>query len=407
MLVYKHRTSVPTPQPTRPLAVIAIAALLSAAIRGYHDNLRLGSLLVDPYWVGFYVTNYQDGFRRRALIGTLARTVAPHGLPVVLINALALLALAAVLTLFVRAFLRLAAPPSLRTSIFTFALFASAIASIYIECLGDTLQIAFLLFLAIALLPIPRLRAPLAFAALLLAFFVHEASAFLLAPVIPFLLRPHPRLRDFALPAAALVALVGLSVHWSTLDTHLTYHALSIPRGLPLEDLAETPGFFILLRKEIAIDFGSRALFTFFLIKCLSIAGLAFAAVIALASTLPPAPLRRTLHAFAAILLFSAPLWIIAHDWGRFLGYTVFLAVLAAAFHPESVTTVPIPNSLRLIPRLAATDAIACAALLLLLASPYYQSRIFGMHIRDLIASLPILLAGLLFARRTYSQPQS
>ena len=389
------------------LGLIAIAGVVSASIRGAHDNHHLGSLLVDPYWVGFYITNFQDGFRRRALIGSLCRLLQPAGISVILINVLAVTALIGVLALFVRGVLRLSSPEAPRASVFVFALLASAIGSVYIEVLGDTLQIAFLVFALFALLPAVRIgnyaaRFALAFTGLVLAFFVHEASVFLLAPCIPFLARSRVKLVDFALPFVAMLALIALSLHWSHLDTHLTYHAISVPRGMPLEDLAATPGFVELLQMEKADDFGSRSKMIFFLIKCASIFGLGLAGLAAAANSFSREALQRFLTAFAAIMIFSVPLWIVAHDWGRFLAYTFLLASVSASTQPGLEFGFANDFLRRLTSRMAEigkSSAFQCAALLLLLASPYYQSRIFGMHIRDLLSSVVIVGVGLLSLR--------
>jgi hypothetical protein len=98
--------------------------------------------------------------------------------------------------------------PTLRSSLFLFALSASAVTAVFAEVLGDTLQIAFLFFVFTMLLArrlqSPSLQRLLALGALTLGFFIHEASIFFLAPALPFFLKERPKLREFALLAAAL-----------------------------------------------------------------------------------------------------------------------------------------------------------------------------------------------------------
>lgn len=400
----------PAPSEARPsvadrrqLGWICFAGLASAGVRGLHINHRLGSLLLDPYWVGFYVTNFQDGFRRRALLGTIFRLISPGGLSVVWINLLAMLALAGLLILFLRSILRLASFANRPAGLLLFAFFASALCSIFFEVMGDTLQLALLASTTLALLSARWcernwLRLALAVAGLVLAFFIHEASAFLLVPCLPFLVSRKLVRRDFLLPVFLLGVLSALSLHWSSLDTHLTYHVLSVPRGLPLEGLATTPKVMDLLRHEDEVDFGSPVRIGFFLIRCCSIAALALAGLVALAGYFTAGMLRRFLAALITILVFSVPLWIIAHDWGRFLAYSFLLAAVAASTRHDLAWLTSqrwLKKCGDLLEHAADNSALQSAALLLLISSPYFQSRIAGMHIRDFLSSLVIVCIGL------------
>ena len=105
--------------------------MVAGAFTGLHNNIRGGSLLIDPYWVGFYAANYQDGFRRRALIGSLCRLISPHGISVVPINIIVMVSIVVLMVIAVRGFIRLEAAPSLRQSVFSFAFFFSIFTAIF------------------------------------------------------------------------------------------------------------------------------------------------------------------------------------------------------------------------------------------------------------------------------------
>jgi hypothetical protein len=205
------QSSLPYKSGTKPLSPywIATAGALAGCFRNVHNNYATGTLWVDPYWISFYLTNFKDGYRRRALIGSLCRFLFPAGMNVVLINAVAVLVLLLCMAWFIRSVGRLSLrEPTLRSSLFLFALSASAVTAVFAEVLGDTLQIAFLFFVFTMLLArrlqSPSLQRLLALGALTLGFFIHEASIFFLAPALPFFLKERPKLREFALLAAAL-----------------------------------------------------------------------------------------------------------------------------------------------------------------------------------------------------------
>lgn len=397
-------------KPLQNAYLIAAAGTICAAVNSLHNNLRAGSLFVDSYWVGFYITNYKDGFRRRALVGTIFRAIAPHGISVVAINVVALLAAAALLALLIRSFVRLSTVPSYRTSLFTFAFFVSTFAAMFIDTLGDTLQLTFGIFLAVCFL-VNRvntgstLRLLLGLLVVVLGFFIHEASLFFLVPALPFFARARPRLPDFILPSLLLLGLMYLSVHWSLLQPRLTYTAVLFPQKVPFTGLAATPDFKSLLRTEAAFDFGSLHNILRFCSKCLRLLVLLFAGIIAVAACFPRQLFNRFLVLLATVLLYNVPLWFIAHDWGRFLAYSFFFAIVGTSFWQSTPTEVA-KSEHRLLAktsdaiRIAGSPVlISLAVLYILLTSQTLFSRITGISVRTLVASLLMAALALAFSR--------
>jgi hypothetical protein len=378
----------------------ALAGVIAGVCASVRNNLHHGSLFVDPYWVGFYVTNFQDGFRSRAFIGTLCRMLFPDGVSVVTVNIVSFVIAFALMGLLLRSFVRLSAPSSLGLGLFTFAFFSSTLTSNFIETAGDMLQVAFVIFLGLFLLTATAFKSDTSrlIAGLLLiglSFFIHDASMFFLVPALPFLLRNRPRLADFIVPSLLLVMLATLSIHWSNLQPSLTYQAIPFPHDRVLSEPIAIPDFKGLLRAEAAFDFGSLHNTIRFASKLLRLFVLLFAGIIALAHCFPPRIFERFLRALSVMLLYNAPLWFVAHDWGRFLAYTFFFAIIVSAAHPVTATDSQAHSLSSLsawIRSTRNTHAIPLSVLFVLFTSHTLFSRITGIGVRPFVAFLVIVL---------------
>ena len=366
------------------------------------SKYRFGTLLIDPYWIGFYVTSYGDHYRRRALIGTLCRLVAPHGISVLAINIVAIVVLCSLIFLLIKAWQHLELDNTFRGRLFTFAFFAAPFIGLLWEVLGDTLQIAFLLFSAVLLLARDRIenRAILvALGAVLicLAFFIHEASIFFLAPVLPFFLQRKPQPRDFIIPTVLLGALVLLSAAWSHVQPNLTYSAILFPQHGHFADPIETPDFKTLILLEKQEDFSSKRATIHFGIKILRIAALAFVGLIALVTAFSRSGFERFIATLACTGLYCLPLFVIAHDWGRFLCYAFMLAILAAAIPFSKIDLHEENNSMgwssRAALRLRAmsnSTLLQMATLFVLLEKPGLPMRLRGVSSRELVTLIAL-----------------
>lgn len=400
------------------LFLTAIAAALTAGIRSFHNNYQQGTLIVDPYWVNFYITSYQDGFRRRALIGSVCRFFFPHGMSVIVINGLAMVAALACVTLLAYAFSRIVSATTYTARLWTFAFFASAFTGIFFEVLGDTLQMAFLIFCFSALFIARRtessiVRMIVGLAALCIGFFIHEASIFLLAPCLPFFLRRRPVLYDFVAPFILFLGLFALSVHWSQVAVHLTNHAILYPHGGELAQVPETPGFKALLQDEYHNDFTSIYRFLALIGRLARVVLLGVAGLIALSKCLSKPVLALTLKPFLCVMLFSIPLWLVAHDWGRFLCYSLFLAIVSTlVWHDQEVGVETVESSqfgmklANLLLRVGDPELIGFAILFVLLDSPFRLNRVEGMNIPDFLGFFAVVALGVVGFMVRLRQPQ-
>jgi hypothetical protein len=388
-----------------------MAGLLVALFHYFSSYARQGTLFVGAYWAGFYAVTYQDGFRRRALLGTICRLISPSGVSVLAINMMAFATLAALLLLVARSYLKLEPNSSTHFMLFSFALFASPTVGISIDVLGDTLQIALLLF-CVGMFILTRYTQkrslPLlgGLALIALAFFIHEASVFFLAPALPFFLSPTPRLRSFILPSLLLAGMLVLSGKWSHLNPTPSYPILSFPHERPLVGLVSTPDFKTLLAIEQHKYLSSPKSASVLLAKLSRPFALGFVTLSALAISLGRSTFDRMLFVFAVIFLYCVPLWVVAHDWGRFVCYCFFLAVIATAFSlhrfpGEDHISVPVWVSSRAtnLRTLSDNALIQAGVLFALLDKPEFDMQTKGLGSRDVVALGVIVTIALVAAR--------
>jgi hypothetical protein len=393
--------------------MIAFGGAFAAAVRGIHHEYHRGTLFIEPYWINFYLTNYQDGFRRRAFVGTAFRFLFPRGADVRWINLSAMLTVIALVLLLLYAFLRICPRTSDRSAIFAFALFGSSVVSVGFEVLGDTLQIALLLFMVAALVADrlkrnDHLRIWILLTALGVAFLVHEASIFFLAPSIPFILHRRPRPRDFLVPTLVALGLLALSAHWSATNARLSYQVLLYPRKPQLTEPVGTPGFTSLMQTEFAWNFGDESKILVFADRCFGALLMMTASLIALASCMTKETLKRTLHFLFWIALYAVPLWVMAHDWGRFLSYNLILAIFVTLFaKQDDVDSLSISRLGCHVERfadktlaLSRFEPVQIAIIFLLLVSPFEHNRDLVVRVADTQSCLGILGVAFFLYRR-------
>ena len=391
---------------TTGFPAVVTAALWMAAVRGLHfSNLRAGFGLMDGYWISFYLMNYSDGFRRRALMGSLFHFLQPAGVPVLLINLFAAVVLGALLATFAFALTRIARRISPFGLSLGFAFCVSTLVCVYFEVFGDMLQICLVLLAVISLVALRQhstaVRNVLGYSLLVLCFFLHEGSIFFVAPCLPFLIRRWPRRQDFVLPAAAAFALLVFSMTLSDLHPHPTSHLsvfshTAVPFDLPIQ----TKPFRVLLREMYVVKFGGLKGGLRFAFKVVRLTLLALSGLVAMANLLPWSYLRRLVYAFAVLGLFSVPLWVIAEDWGRFLAYNFLLAILVASWKnrhaPHSSPSdsgPPIDAFAFSLRRFGSYSLVRLAALMILVLSPFHESRVLGITSTSIALCLGLIVA--------------
>jgi hypothetical protein len=391
---------------------LAACALISVLQGGHFYNRHSGRGLLDSYWVDYYLLNYQDGFHRRALIGSILRLVYPQGASLLAINAFAALLLSLLLFVFVTSvYLFLRERPSFTKNalIPASALLVSAVGSVFSETSGDLLQLCFVLvasFLWFARSQPLMAKLPLALCVLLLCLQIHEASIFLFFPCVLLETmgrRSRPRillLVAFAVAAALLVALLK-----SNTGGHLTYTARLLGgHGVfePRPDI--TQSFTEAMRQEREQYFSSLPNFLGYLFRIQGTFAPLVAAIVGLAGIMTAARFRLFMGNFLLLFGFSLPLYAVAHDWGRFEALTLLLCLLwTIILHVPTIAAASPGISGGVADRLAEICEAAsrneygmAAAALLLVLSPQLAFRDHGMITRLYAAFVPLILLAII-----------
>ncbi len=402
----------------KELGWLSLAALLSAAARGAHTYRFAGKPgLIDPYWNSFFYMTFAQGFRRRALVGSLLAGVLHHPPSYLLLNVLCLAVIGAMLAIFGRSVVKVTRVGSWTQAAMLVALLSGCLVTPSWEVFGDLLQVDLLVFFlaAIVLCAVPSqaIRLLAGTSVLVAAFFVHEASLFLLAPFLPFLLKRRPRFSQYALVGSLAVLLLGLALLWSRAP--VTSTSTPVQQAQPAQQTAGTPEapppLPVLLRSEVKHDLGSVRLQLAFASRIVRILLVLSAALVAIGQVLPADTFLLYGRVFQTALLFSLPLWLIAHDWGRFTSYLVMLSFVITSLHsqsdpgltPEPGSPESVPALAKLATRVGQYWAVQVAAVAVLLFAPGFEARVSGMSLRGLLASSPFVLFALWQMRQARS----
>ena len=106
---------------------------------------------------------------------------------------------------------------------------------------------------------------------------------------------------------------------------------------------------------------------------------------------------ERFIAALACIGLYCIPLFVIAHDWGRFLCYAFMLAILAAAIPFSKIDLHEENNSMGWSSRAAlrlrtmsSSTLLQMATLFVLLEKPGLPMRLRGVSSRELVTLIAL-----------------
>lgn len=318
--------------------LICLCGLWASALRTVRtENLGKGTGFIDMYWVNFYLVNFRDGFHKRAVLGSITRLLEPSGASLLTINLFAFLVVFCLIFLVGRQILA-ANTDALSDAHAAIAaiLFAGGITGVLFQTAGDPLQVC-MLVAAAGLILIQRsqstgVRLAIAIAACGLNAAIHEASVFLIAPALLLVALHRTRivLRLGIMIAIVAVLLAGVT-RLTNANGNSTYAGIGfhVKRTIHLEpDL--TPPLGELLHEEIHERTKDSAdiRFTEYMIAGLGMTYLA--GLVLFCWLLPEGIAARMAMLCGVTLVISAPLYIIAHDWGRFCTYTLLISLFAA-----------------------------------------------------------------------------
>ena len=287
---------------------------------------------INEYWAQFWLTSFDDGYSRRAFLGQLMRQLIGVEIPYQYINVLGFLSAALILGFLLVWYFRQYLKE--RWVIPCAMLMSGPSATLLFEVLADPLQICFIVLLPF--LFIQRYR----FIALAYGLFagvimiaIHEASIFIFIPAI-FLIyqlsnNQQLNIKNIIFFVAIIALLYAVALDSQIVDAH-SMSILAKDGSVFTLYQSSLPSFGTLLRDEILFYFGSVKGIIYFLLKILRVTFwpilFLFVAYIFLKD-------RKSLKIFIILLLISSPLYVIAHDWGRFVIYSFILSLICSFFY--------------------------------------------------------------------------
>ena len=162
---------------------------------------------------------------------------------------------------------------------------------------------------------------------------IHEASIFIFIPAI-FLIFVFSNLQQLKIKNL-FIYVAGIALLYAVvLDGQIVVaHSMSIVAkdgSLFMLYKSTLPSFTSLLQEEVLFYFGSLKGIIYFFLKIFRVTFwpilFLFVAFIFLKD-------RKSLKIFLVLLLVSSPLYLIAHDWGRFAIYSFLLSLICSFFY--------------------------------------------------------------------------
>jgi hypothetical protein len=207
-------------------------------------------------------------------------------------------------------------------------------ATLLFEVLIDPLQICFIILLPFLFIQKYRFIAliyGLISSVIMIA--IHEASIFIFMPAL-FLIYKFSNNKQVKIKNIIFYTVCIALLYAVVLDTQIVdAHSMAIvAKDGSLFTLYKSslPSFSSLLSEEMAFYFGSLKGVIYFLLKILRVT---FWPLLFLCVAFVFLKDRKSLRFFFILLLVSSPLYLIAHDWGRFAIYSFLLSLICSFFY--------------------------------------------------------------------------
>ena len=290
---------------------------------------------INEYWAQFWLTSYADGYTRRALLGQLLRSLIGIEVPYQFINfagmAVAFLIICFLLIWYFRQF------TNKKWVISCAMLMSGPSTTLLFEVLADPLQMCFVVLLPFLFIQRFKLFAIIygLFAACLMVL-IHEAAIFIFIPALIAIYRAannqQVRIKNIIFYISAIALVYAFVLNNQIVNTHSMAIATSDGSSFKLYETS-LPSFSLLLQQELMFYFGSLKGIVYFFLKIFRVT---FWPLVFLFGTWILLNDKKSLKLFILFLLISSPLYLIAHDWGRFAIYSLLLALISSKFFIKS-----------------------------------------------------------------------
>lgn len=294
------------------------------------------------YYAQQWTTSYANGFSRRGLLGEAIRLCHMDNGDCRLITMLGWVITIALFMFFVKALAQALSSleQTTRYVLFTVILLSPLTTGMLVATTGDPMQLVLLLYIgtsAIFLKPEGNLfAAAIAFVCLgAVCSLIHEASMFFIGPFL--LLSAFVQRRSTLHKAAFAAFVVGVvpvllfTVHATESHASASISAMHLGHEpmMPASSEYHPDSFSNLLKIENDSHFHSGisgyAITLRNLVGALSLPAFF---IFVLSRVIPT---QRWVIAFCVPLALSTPLWVIAHDWGRFSSFLFILMIVSLA----------------------------------------------------------------------------
>lgn len=290
---------------------------------------------INEYWAQFWLTSFDDGYSRRALIGQLMRHLVGIEIPYQYINVLGILSAASILAFLLAWYFRQylkeywVIPCAM--------LMSGPSATLLFEVLADPLQLCFIVLLPFLFIQKYRFMALLyGFIAGAVMIAIHEASIFIFIPALFLIYQSFNgnqlKIKNVMFYVVLIALFYAVALDNQKVDAH-TMSILGKDGSLFTLYQSSLPSFGDLLKDELLFYFGSVKGVIYFILKIFRVT---FWPILFLSVTFVFLKDRKSLKIFIILLLISSPLYLIAHDWGRFAIYSLLLALIASKFIDSS-----------------------------------------------------------------------
>jgi hypothetical protein len=323
--------------------MLAFLASLLNIIRAIHCGQNTGC--VDTYWANFWLISYSDGYTRRALLGQILRFFTDQSVSYVTLNVISIVIVICVLSLEYYVFFSKISKNKAWPIIFL-VLVSGPASTVFFEVLGDPLHVAmgltigyFLVVKKVTFLS-RSLSMALAFMAGLIVVMIHEAAIFLFLPSIYLIYSLSVKKRPGYLLLAFIMVLltIGTVLFLNTQEPNSSGMALLTTNSTEYFPPSNAmPPFIDLLKYEFLYYFGSAEGPIRLILKVLGSFLWPVMILLAIGNILKTETVFRI---FIYLLLPSLPLYVIAHDWGRFAIYTLCLSFVLYGIIPDRRTPI-------------------------------------------------------------------
>lgn len=387
------RSDAPGALPPRTRAVLGVIAAFLVV-----HNLHAASICapalgcVTDYWARTWEMSYQDGFLRRALLGSLWDLLRSDPVPFSWLNLYGGVVVALICALGVLTLARiLQGQPGFVPAL---ALVVGPGAMVLVETLGDNLQTALVLFLLAAFLPGVAGRIAL-IVFLPVAAMLHEVALFLLWPAALVLLVGQGRWR-----LAKVVAMLGLGLALYAALPRFPTPSTLVFTGLGGEVVEVRARAALTLARALELEyqyhFGSPASVAKLLYQIVSFSfwPLLFLGVMARITGA-----MRPVLTYLGLLALSLPLYVIAHDWSRFAIFTLY-ATLVLEMHRVDLFGARLSGLRDRIEVWVRRMPVGFVALFPVLFVAHDNYRTWGIHPANMAVILGLLAAFVWLGRR-------